>query len=97
MTARPFRSFFCEALLLSAALLFGGPIVEGRAETVAQVVHPKQTGGANNWVSDGAHVLDAATERRLNVILGRVEKQTRAEMNYAGASPDVSGRYQGGA
>jgi uncharacterized protein len=31
-------------------------------------------------VSDGAHVLDAATEQRLNAVLGRLEKQTRAEM-----------------
>ncbi len=75
------RSWFLfYAALLTAAGVFGGPASEGWAQTIAQVVHPKQAGGANNWVSDGARVLDAATERRLNALLGRLEKQTRAEM-----------------
>lgn len=51
---------------------------QGVAETPDQIVNPKRA--ANTWVSDGARVLDAATERRLNALSDRLERQTTAEL-----------------
>ena len=48
------------------------------AETLAQVVNPRKSG--NSHVSDMAHVVDGATEKRLNAIINRLERRTQAEM-----------------
>lgn len=64
-------------VLMVAVLAAGFGAGAGRAETVAGVVNPRPSGG---WVSDGARVLDAATERRLNALLTQLERQTTAEM-----------------
>jgi len=77
MTAR--FSSRSRLLLIYAALLIAALVScsVSRAQTVVRVANPRRS---HVWVSDGAHVLDAATERRLNALLGQLEKQTRAEM-----------------
>ena len=77
MTAR--FSSRSRLLLVYAALLIAALVSSSvsRAQTVVQVVNPRR-GGV--WVSDRAHVLDASTEQRLNALLDRLERQSRAEM-----------------
>lgn len=48
------------------------------AETLAQVVNPRKAG--HSHVSDMAHVVDGATEKRLNAIINQLERRTHAEM-----------------
>lgn len=50
----------------------------GEAETLQSITNPRRAD--NTWISDMARVLDGSTERRLNVLLNRLEQRTSAEM-----------------
>ncbi len=67
----PFPHFLALFLLLGFAL----PL---RAETPEQIPNPRKT--LSSWVYDGANVIDAADEARINAVASRLEKQNGAEM-----------------
>lgn len=69
--------FFSTARLLALFVLLGLPF-PSRAETPDQIPNPRQT--LRSWVYDGANVIDAADEARLNALASRLEKQSGAEM-----------------
>lgn len=63
------------ALLLLLGLALQSP---ARAETPDQIPNPRLT--LNSWVYDGANVIDAADEARINELLSRLKKQNGAVM-----------------
>ena len=49
-----------------------------RAETPAQIENPLRA--RRSWVADGANVIDAATEARINAVVNRLKTQNGAEI-----------------
>jgi len=48
------------------------------AQSLESIVNPKTAW--NTWVSDMANVIDAATEQRINEVIGQLERDTGAEI-----------------